>query len=119
MNNYITLKESVQEKIKNIGIFLWFVTAVNAFAAFTIDLWFLLDVAVFGILAYFMHQKQSSTALYWTCAYYALATVVSFDEIILTSFSLIIRAVILYWLFSTAFKAYRADKNPELLVQAS
>ncbi len=118
MTTFVTQQESVQDDIKSIGIFLWVVTGIMVLRSFA-DPWFLIDAGVLATMAYFTHIKQSYKAVYFAAAYYVLDTLLWFEFLIQSPMGIIIRAIILYWIFKTAYKAYMANKNPDLLVESA
>ena len=118
MKTFITQQEKVQESIKNIGIFLWFIAGIMALKSIA-DPWLLIDVGILGLMAYFAHIKQSAKAVYFAAGYYILDSLLWMDFLIQSPIALIVRGAIVYWLFTTAFKAYMANKNPELLLESA
>ena len=83
------------------------------------DPWLLIDVGILGLMAYFAHIKQSAKAVYFAAGYYILDSLLWMDFLIQSPIALIVRGAIVYWLFTTAFKAYMANKNPELLLESA
>ena len=118
MKTFITQQEKVQESIKNIGIFLWFIAGIMALKSIA-DPWLLIDVGILGLMAYFAHIKQSAKAVYFAAGYYILDSLLWMDFLIQSPIALIVRGAIVYWLCTTAFKAYMANKNPELLLESA
>ena len=113
MKTFITQQEKVQESIKNIGIFLWFIAGIMALKSIA-DPWLLIDVGILGLMAYFAHIKQSAKAVYFAAGYYILDSLLWMDFLIQSPIALIVRGAIVYWLCPTAFKAYIANTSPQL-----
>lgn len=118
MKTFITQQETVQESIKSIGIFLWFIAGIMALRSIA-DPWLLIDVGILGLMAYFAHIKLSAKAVYFAAGYYVLDSLLWIDVLIQSPIALIVRGAIVYWIFKTAFKAYVANKNPELLAESA
>jgi len=116
MTTFITQQESVQDDIKSVGIFLWVVTGFMLLASIT-DPWLLADVGILGLMAYFAHIKNSAKAVYFASGYYFLDSMLGIEFILESPIALIVRGAILYWMLATAYKAYKANKNPDLLVE--
>jgi len=116
MTTFITQQESVQDDIKSVGIFLWVVTGIMLLRRIA-DPWFLADVGVLGLMAYFAHIKHSAKAIYFASGYYILDSMLGIEILLESPIALIVRGAILYWILSTAYKAYTANKNPDLLVE--
>ncbi len=52
------------ENIKNIGIFLWIVSALMLIRTF-IDPWMAMDLVIMMTMAYFAYFKLSRKSVYW------------------------------------------------------
>ena len=119
MKNYITLQESIQEDIKNVGIFMAIVTVIISFqGVLASDPYYFFDVLAAGLMAYFAYFKASLKAVYFALAYYILDSVLYIDIYADSLVAVVVRIAILYWLAKTAFNGYRATNNPELTVQS-
>tara|TARA_Y100001935_G_C17238502_1_gene474346 strand:- start:384 stop:746 length:363 start_codon:yes stop_codon:yes gene_type:complete len=105
------------ENIKNIGIFLWIVSALMLVRTF-IDPWMAVDLVIMTTMAYFAYCKLSRKSVYWASAYYVFDTLMFFDLIIDNPVSIIVRAAVLFWLIGTCFSIYKenAYEEKQLLV---
>ena len=108
MNEFILKKESLDNDIKNIGIFLFVIAAIQTAMAVWVDSFILVDaMLVFG-MACFAYFKQSRWAVYCAFGYYVFMTCIDFTE--LPVLGIAIRGAILYWLGATAWDAINLNK---------
>ena len=109
MNEFILKKESLDNDIKNIGIFLFVIAAIQTAMAVWVDSFILVDaMLVFG-MACFAYFKQSRWAVYCAFGYYIFMTFGDFTE--LPVLGIAIRGAILYWLGKTAWDAFNFNKT--------
>ncbi|MDB3867408.1 hypothetical protein N9333_01120 [Gammaproteobacteria bacterium] len=111
MSTFITKQEQVNEDIKQIGIFLWVVTAFFSFQALFIDPYLLIDALLVALMAYYAYSKASIKAVYFGIGYYLLDTVLLLTVLDYSPHVLIIRCFILYWMINTAYKSYSLNTD--------
>jgi len=113
MNTLIAKQYQVDEDIKQIGIFLWVVTAMYVLQALFLDPYLLVDAILVGLMAFYAYTKASIKALYFGIGYYLLDSILLLTVLENSPHAMVIRIVILYWMINTAYKAYKinADKD--------
>ena len=113
MNTLIAKQYQVDEDIKQIGIFLWVVTAMYLLQALFLDPYLLIDAILVGLMAFYAYTKASIKALYFGIGYYLLDSILLLTVLENSPHAMVIRIVILYWMINTAYKAYKinADKG--------
>jgi len=113
MNTLIAKQYQVDEDIKQIGIFLWVVTAMYVLQALFLDPYLLVDAILVGLMAFYAYTKASIKALYFGIGYYLLDSILLLTVLENSPHAMVIRIVILYWMINTAYKAYKinADKG--------
>ena len=113
MNTLIAKQYQVDEDIKQIGIFLWVVTAMYLLQALFLDPYLLVDAILVGLMAFYAYTKASIKALYFGIGYYLLDSILLLTVLENSPHAMVIRIVILYWMINTAYKAYKinADKG--------
>ena len=113
MNTLIAKQYQVDEDIKQIGIFLWVVTAMYLLQALFLDPYLLVDAILVGLMAFYAYTKASIKALYFGIGYYFLDSILLLTVLENSPHAMVIRIVILYWMINTAYKAYKinADKG--------
>ena len=106
------------KKIKNIGIFLWIVSALMMIRA-VIDPWLVVDLAILVALAYFAYYKLSRKSIYWASLYYLFDTFLFLDIYTGNLVALVVRSAVLFWLISTCFAIYeeRELRKPEMRLE--
>lgn len=106
------------ENIKNIGIFLWIVSALMLIRTF-IDPWMAMDLVIVMTMAYFAYFKLSRKSVYWASFYYVVDTLLMFsDSMFDNPVSIIVRAAVLFWLIGTCFSIYKENtyEDNQLLI---
>ena len=113
MNTLTAKQYQVDEDIKQIGIFLWVVTAMYVLQALFLDPYLLVDAILVGLMAFYAYTKASIKALYFGIGYYLLDSILLLTVLENSPHAMVIRIVILYWMINTAYKAYKinADKG--------
>ena len=113
MNTLIAKQYQVDEDIKQIGIFLWVVTAMYVLQALFLDPYLVVDAILVGLMAFYAYTKASIKALYFGIGYYLLDSILLLTVLENSPHAMVIRIVILYWMINTAYKAYKinADKD--------
>ena len=118
MSTFITKQDQINEDIKQIGIFLWVVTAIYALQTLFLDPYLIIDALLVALMAYYAYSKASIKAVYFGIGYYLLDTVLLLTVLDYSPHVLIIRCFILYWMINTAYKAYSlSDDSTELVLE--
>ena len=116
MTNYITENKELEADIKGVGVLLYISTGLTALMAVVIqDPWTFIDVSIIGTLAYCVHSRKSSKAIYGAGIYFLLDTSLAIGLLVLSPMALIFRGIMLYYILSTAYKVYK-QKDTEKLI---
>ena len=116
MTNYITENDALKDDFKLVGILLYVSAGITALINFLIqDPWGLIDVSLLVFLAYFIHSKQSLNALYVAGLYFLVDCILQIEFLALSPMALIFRGYMLYFMLSTAFKAFRQRNSQKLI----
>ena len=102
-----TNNNEINEDIKHVGYFMYFFAVLTAFLAWSVDAFYILDTFLCAYLGYRACYKPGKYVMLWISIYYGASIVLSFLEGGVAVHGYLIKFVIMYWLATTTYKAFK------------
>lgn len=110
MTTYLINQEETKDRVKGIGAFMFFCSAVQALMVF-IDPFYIVDALLCAYLGYRAYKKPTKGLMMWISSYYAISIFVTAIEGLTSPHAYIIKIIVMLWMISVTSDTFKYLKG--------